>query len=57
MYDTNTEPATYPSYYQWAERTGRTEIPVPEPKAPPKLNPLVRLFRRFLRGTHRTRSE
>jgi hypothetical protein len=38
--------ATSPSYFQWCEQTIRTQAFKPE-KPQPKLNSLIRLFRRF----------
>ncbi|GFE87441.1 hypothetical protein [Steroidobacter agaridevorans] len=36
-----------PSYFEWRERTIRTQAYRPEPKPQPKVNSLIRLFRRF----------
>ena len=36
-----------PSYFQWCEQTTRTQAYRPEPKPQPKVNSLIRLFRRF----------
>lgn len=36
-----------PSYFQWQEQTIRTQAFKPEPKSVPKVNSLIRLFRRF----------
>lgn len=36
-----------PSYFEWREQTVRTRAYQPVPKAQPKLNSFIRLFRRF----------
>ncbi|WP_129646522.1 hypothetical protein [Peristeroidobacter agariperforans] len=36
-----------PSYFEWREKTIRTQAYRPEPKPQPKVNSLIRLFRRF----------
>lgn len=36
-----------PSYFEWREQTIRTQAYRPEPKPQPKVNSLIRLFRRF----------
>jgi hypothetical protein len=36
-----------PSYFQWREQTIRTEAYKPEAKPQPKVNSIIRLFRRF----------
>lgn len=46
MIDEDEQPAT-PSYFEWREQTIRTRAYRPEPKVEPKVNSLVRLFRRF----------
>jgi len=36
-----------PSYFEWCEQTVRTKVHRPEAKPQPKVNSLIRLFRRF----------
>ena len=41
------EKPSSPSYFEWCEQTVRTKAYQPEPKPQPKVNSLLRLFRRF----------
>jgi hypothetical protein len=41
------EKASSPSYFQWREQTIRTKAYQPQAKPQPKVNSLIRLFRRF----------
>lgn len=41
------EKVASPSYFQWCEQTVRTRAFKPEAKPVPKVNSLIRLFRRF----------
>lgn len=41
------EKVASPSYFQWCEQTVRTRAFKPEVKAEPKVNSLIRLFRRI----------
>ncbi|HEY0682882.1 MAG TPA: hypothetical protein VGD45_11175 [Steroidobacter sp.] len=40
--------ARSPSYFEWCERTARTQAFKPAPKPEPKRNAIVRLFRLFM---------
>ncbi len=47
LLDEEDDKSSSPSYFEWRERTIRTQAYRPAQKPEPKVNSLIRLFRRF----------